>query len=75
MKIILVIKDGTNNQPLSIKDQKISGIKNFKFRDAKGNEIKELNYLVDYIENSIKKYIAGKTFSAQTKSTKNGKSV
>ena len=40
-------------------------IKKIKFRDAKGNEIKELNYLVDYIDNSIEKYIEGKHFSVQ----------
>ena len=56
------IKDGINNQPLPIKGQKISDTKKFKFRDAKGNEIKELNYLVDYIDNSIKKYVEGKFF-------------
>ena len=36
---------------------------------------KELDYLVDYIDNSIKKYVEGKNFSVQTKSTKKGKSV
>ena len=51
------IKDRINNQPPSIKDRKISDTKEFKFRDANGNEIKELNYLVDYIDNSIEKYI------------------
>ena len=69
------IKNGINNQPLPIKDRKISDTKKFKFRDVKGNEIKELNYLVDYIDNSIEKYIEGKNFSVQTKSTRNGKSV
>ena len=69
------IKDGINNQPLPIKDQKISDTKKFKFRDAKGNEIKELNHLEDYIDNSIEKYIEGKFFSVQTKSTRNGKSA
>ena len=69
------IKDGINNQPLAIKGPKISDTKKFKFRDAKGNEIKELNYLVDYIDNSIEKYIEGKNFSAHAKSTRNGKSV
>ena len=69
------IKDGINNQPLSIKDRKISDIKKFKFRDANGNEIKELNYLVDYINNSIEKYIIRKIFSVQTRSTRDGKSV
>ena len=59
-----------NNQPPSIKDQKIRDTKKFKFRDANSNEIKELNYLVDYIENSIKKYIEGKNFSIQTKDRK-----
>ena len=47
----------------------------FKFRDANSNEIKELNYLVDYIDNSIEKYIEGKKFFVQTRSTKDGKSV
>ena len=37
-------------------------IKKFKFKDANGNEIKELNYLVDYIDNNIEKYIEGKNF-------------
>ena len=69
------IKDGINNQPLSIKGRKISDTKTFKFRDTKGNEIKELNYLVDYIDNSIEKYSEGKNFSVQAKSTRNGKSV
>ena len=69
------IKDGINNQPPSIKDRKISDTKKFKFRDANGNEIKELNYLIDYIDNSIEKYIKGKKFSVQTRSTKDGKSV
>ena len=54
------IKDGINNQPLSIRDRKISDTKKIKFRAAKGNEIKELNYLVDYINNRIEKYIKGK---------------
>ena len=66
------IKDGINNQPLSIKDRKISDTKKFQFRDANGNKIKELNKLVDYVENSIEKYIEGKHFSVQTSSTKNG---
>ena len=69
------IKDSINNQPLPIKDRKISDTKKIKFRDAKGNEIKELNYLVDYIDNSIKKYVEGKNVSVQTKSTKKGKPV
>ena len=51
------IKDGINNQPSSIKCRKISNKKKSKFRDANGNEIKELNYLVDYIDDSIQKYI------------------
>ena len=63
------IKDGINNQP-SIKDQKISDTKKFKFRDANGNKIKELNYLIDYIENSIEIYIEGKIFSIQARSKK-----
>ena len=69
------IKDGINNQPLPTKGRKISDTKKFKFRDAKGNEIKDLNYLVDYIDNSIEKYIEGKIFSVQTKSTRNRKFV
>ena len=69
------IKDGINNQPLPIKGRKISDTKKFKFRDANGNEIKELNYLVDYIDNSIEKYIEGKSVSVQTKSTRDGKPV
>ena len=64
-----------NNQPLSIKGQKISYTKKFKFRDANGNEIKELIYLVGYIDNNIEKYIEGKKFSVQTRPTKNEKSV
>ena len=67
------IKDGINNQPPSIKDRKISDTKKCKFRDANGNEIKELNYLVDYIENSIEKYIEEKKFSIQTRSAKDRK--
>ena len=35
----------------------------------------ELNYLVDYIDNSIEKYIKENFFSTQTKSTKDGKPV
>ena len=69
------IKNGINNQPLSINDRKIRDTKKFKFRDANGSEIKELNYLVDYIDNSIGKYIIRKTFSAQTRSTRDGKPV
>ena len=61
------IKDGINNQPLSIKGKKISDTKKFKFRDGSGNEIKELTYLVDYIEDKIEKYIEGKNLSVQTK--------
>ena len=53
------IKDGINNQPSSVRDRKISDATKFKFRDANSNEIKELNYLVDYINNSIEKYIEG----------------
>ena len=40
-----------------------------------GNEIKELNYLVDYIEDNIEKYIEGKKFSIQTSTTRNGKHI
>ena len=69
------IKDGINNQPLSIKGRKISDTKKFKFRDANGNEIKELDYLVDYIDNSIEKYIIRKNVSIQTRSTRDGKTV
>ena len=65
----LSIKDGINNQPPSIKDRKIIDTKKFKFTDVNGNEIKELNYLVDYMENSIEKYIEGRNFSIQTRST------
>ena len=61
------IKDGINNQPLAIEGQRISDTKKFKFTDANGNEIKELNYLVDYIDNSIEKYIEGKNKSQQEK--------
>ena len=56
------IKDGINNKPPSIKSLKISDTKKFKFRDANGNEIKELNYLVDYTDNIIGKYIEGGDF-------------
>ena len=69
------IKDRINNQTLSTKDKKISNTKKIKFRDANGNEIKKLNYLVDYIDDSIEKYIEGKSFSVETKSTKDGKSI
>ena len=69
------IKDRINNQPLSIKDRKISDTKKFKFRDANGNETKDLNYLVDYIYNSMEKYIIRKNVSVQTRSTRDGKSV
>ena len=69
------IKDGINNQPPSIKDRKISDTKKFKLRDANGNEIKELNYLVDYIQNSIEKYIEGKNVSVQIRSTKDRKPI
>ena len=61
------IKDGINNQPLAIEGQIISDTKKFKFTDANGNEIKELDYLVDYIDNSIEKYIEGKNKSQQEK--------
>ena len=69
------IKDGINNQPPSIKDRKISDTKKFKFRDANGNEINELNYLVDYNDNAIEKYIIRKNFPVQTRSTRDGKSL
>ena len=46
-----------------------------EIRDANGNEIKELNYLVDYIEDNIEKYIGGKNISIQTKSAKDGKTI
>ena len=49
----LEIKDGINNLPPSLKGRKFSDTKKFKFRDVNGNEIKELNYLVDYIDDSI----------------------
>ena len=80
MKIIFVI----NHQQLRVRStinhcqlkiQKLVIQKHFKFRNAKGNEIKELNYLVDYIDSSIEKYIEGKDFSVQARSTKDGKSV
>ena len=66
------IKDGINNQPPSIKGRKTNDTKKFKFRDANGNKIKELNYLVNYIYNSIEKYIEGKSFSVQRRATKDG---
>ena len=69
------IKDEINNQPPSIKDRKISDKEKIKFRNANGNEIKELNYLVEYIDNNIEKYIEGKKFSIQTRSTKDGKPI
>ena len=50
-------------------------IKKIKFTDVNRNEIKELNYLVEYIDNSIEKYIEGKNFSIQTRSTKDGKPI
>ena len=50
-------------------------IKKIKFRDANGNEIKEINYLIDYIDSSIEKYIKEKKFSVQTRSTKDGKNI
>ena len=37
-------------------------VEKFKFTDAKGNEIKKLNYLVDYIDNSIKNMLKEKIF-------------
>ena len=49
--------------------------KKIKFRDANGNEIQELNHLVDYIGSSIEKYIIGKFFSIETRSTRDGKPV
>ena len=49
--------------------------KKIQVRDVNGNEINELNYLVDYIDNSIEKYIIRKNFSVQTRSTKDGKSI
>ena len=69
------IKDGINNQPLSIEGRKIRNTKKFNFRDANGDKIKELNYLVEYIDNIIEKCIEGKKFSVQTRSTKDGKSI
>ena len=44
------IKDGINNQPPSIKNRKISYAKANEFRDANGNEIKELNYLISSVK-------------------------
>ena len=67
------IKDGINNQPSSVRDRKISDATKFKFRDANSNEIKELNYLVDYINNSIEKYI--EYIFVHTRSTKHGKLI
>ena len=69
------LKMGSTINHCQLKIEKLMIQKKFKFRDANGNEIKELNYLVDYIANSIEKYIEGKNFSVQTKSTKNGKPV
>ena len=66
---------GSTINHCQLKIKKLVVLKKFKFRDAKGNETKELNYLVDYIGNAFKKYIEGKNFSGQKKSTKNGKSV
>ena len=60
---------------LSIKDKKISNTKKFKFRYANVNEIKELSYLVDDIEDSIEKYIEGKISSIQTSTTRDGKHI
>ena len=37
--------------------------------------MKEQNYLVGYIDNSIEKYIEGKKFSIQTRSTKDKRPV
>ena len=75
----IVIENNISNQSSTIKDgikdRKTSDTKTFKFRDPNGNEIKELNYLIDYIDNSIEKYIKGKKFSVQTRSTKDGKNV
>ena len=42
--------------------KKISNTKKFKFRDANGNEIKELNYLVDFIEDNIENILKEKNF-------------
>ena len=70
---LLEIKDGINNEPPSIKGRKISNTKKFKFIDANGNEIKELNYLVDYIDDSIEKYIEGKKIFCTNKVNKRWK--
>ena len=72
---LIAIERNIGNQPTAIEDRKISDAKKFKFRDANGNEKKELNYLLDYIESSIEKYIEGKMFSIQTRSTKDGKTI
>ena len=58
-----------------LKIEKLLIKKKIKFRDANGNEIKEINYLINYIDNSIEKYIKEKKFSVQTRSTKDGKNI
>ena len=67
------IKDGINNQPLPIKGRKISDTKKLSLEMQRVMKLKELNSLVDYINNSIRKYIEGKIFSVQTKVNKKWK--
>ena len=75
------IEDGTNNQPLATEDQKkqsskiSDGMKKNEFRDKQGRIIKELNPLIDYIEDNIKKYIEGKRYYLETKTTKKRKGI
>ena len=61
--------------PHQLKIEKLVIKKKIKFRNANGNGIKELIYLVEYIDNNIEKYIEAKTFSIQTRSTKEGKPI
>ena len=53
---------GSTINHCQLKEEKLVIHKKFKFRDTNDNEIKELNYLVEYIDNSIEKYIEGKIF-------------
>ena len=53
---------GSTINHYQLKIEKLVIHKKFKFRDANDNEIKQLNYLVEYIDSSIEKYIEGKMF-------------
>ena len=53
---------GSTINHCQLKIEKLVIHKKIKFRDANDNEIKQLNYLVEYIDSSIEKYIEGKMF-------------